>query len=179
MRKPIRRSTLMLTSAVALLLVANVATAHRWWKWHQHEYSNGVWNTASRHAEAEAALNDWRACSGFSMPSKSSHTDISVFDGNYGATGWSGLAEIKHHGWDWGDWRYSRIKHGHARYNAYYGGSGGTGTNSDIRGIFCQEIGHVWGLGHSNNGCMGKTYYNNSNVVDRAHSCADVRNYTH
>ena len=176
-----RTITVTLFAFMTLLLWVNLqmVSAHRWGNWHQNESSNGVWNYAGRNAEAEAAINDWRACSGVDLPKKTSHTDMSVFDGNYGATGWWGLAEIIDTKYDWWCWWWCAIEHGHARFNSYYGGSGGTGSGSDIRGVFCQEVGHLFGLGHSNNGCMGKGYYNSSNVVDRAHSCADVRNYTH
>ena len=173
--------TITLSAFVLILLGINLqmASAHRWWKWHWNKSTVRYYNFATRNAEAQAAINDWNACSGFTLSKRTSHTDISVFDGNYGATGWWGLAEIKNSGWDWWCWWWCAIKHGHARFNIYYGGRGGIDSNSDIRGVQCQEVGHLFGLGHSNNGCMGKGYYNNSNVVDRSHSCRDVRNYTH
>ena len=49
-------------------------------------------------------------------------------------------------------------------------------SQQDIQGIFCQEIAHGWGLGHSNTGdCMGKTYYNNINYYG-PHNSADFYN---
>lgn len=166
---------------VVLALVAlnlELANAHRWSKWHWNKHTIKVYNFGSRTAEAKAAINDWASHTSLSLPLKNSHTDISVFGGNWGATGWWGLAQIKHHGWDWWCWWRCRVRHGHARYNSHYGGSTGTGSGSDVRGIFCQEIGHLFGLGHSNDGCMGKTYYNNSNVVV-GHNASDVNSYTH
>lgn len=162
-----------------MLLLANLelAHAHRWWKWHWNKAGIGAWNTAVRHDEAQAALNDWGSHTEINFSMKSSHTDISVFDGNYGATGWSGLATIKDSEWDWWCWWWCGVDHGHARVNTYYAGNP-SGFSNNIQGIFCQEIGHLFGLGHSDNGCMGKGYYNNLNT-SVSHNWSDVNAYTH
>jgi hypothetical protein len=164
-----------LLALVLLVLNIQVATAHRWSSWHQPNTTLNTYNFATRHAEAEAALNDWDARTIFSLPRRTSHTEMSVFDGNFGDTGWWGLASIEDTGFGWWDcWWWCHIDHGHARYNSFYGGTGGTGATSDIRGIFCQEIGHLMGLTHSNTGdCMGKTYYNNINVTG-PHNASDI-----
>jgi len=68
---------------------------------------------------------------------------ISACDGNYGATGWGGYAQI------WWDGS------GHALYgralqnNYYFSGSSAT-TVAWRQHIICQEIGHLFGLGHVN-----------------------------
>lgn len=163
---------------VALALLAlnmQVAIAHRWSSWHQPDRTVNTWNFATRSAEANAALNDWDSRTILSFPRQSSHTDISVFDGNFGDTGWGGLASVESSGFGWWDcWWWCHVDHGHARYNSFYGGSSGTGSGSDIRGIFCQEIGHLLGLDHSNTGdCMGKSYFNNINVTG-THNANDI-----
>jgi hypothetical protein len=56
----------------------------------------------------------------------------------------------------------------YARYNTYYQNS-----SAGIQGIQCQEIGHCLGLDHSNDGCMGKGYFNNLNNTVR-HNWDDV-----
>ena len=173
--------TVVLGLLVLGLLTVNLqlASAHRWGDWHWNKKTIKVRNTSNFHAEAEAAINDWDSRTKLKLPRRSKHTNISVFDGNYGKTGWGGLASIKNTGWDWWCWWWCKVTHGHARYNSYYKNvTKGTGSNSDIRGIFCQEIGHLFGLGHSNDGCMGKGYFNNLNVVS-SHNAKNVNSYTH
>jgi hypothetical protein len=72
---------------------------------------------------------------------------VHVFDGNYGANGWAGLASLE-------SVSGSHILHAHARINYYYSMSSGY-----KQGVFCQEVGHTFGLDHSNTGsCMGLGY---------------------
>lgn len=164
---------------VAFLMVLNVqlAYAHNWWDWHWHKNTLHIKVSGSHQYEALAAIRDWdRHVRDLKLHTVfKNHTDISVFGVNFGATGWGGLATIESYGFDWWHkWNYSKIKHAHATYNSYYGGTGGTGANSHIRGIFCQEIGHVFGLHHSNTGdCMGKSYYNNINITG-PHNWSDI-----
>jgi hypothetical protein len=149
------------------LLVANlgVASAHQWGSYHWDktgsviQIQNYIYGGTTSQAEA-ARANGWNTIGILYNYSVGYHTDISVFDGNFGATGWWGLATLEELNWSWGTWSYSHIGHAHARYNSYYGG-----TSADIQGIYCQEIAHGWGLDHSNTGdCMGKSYYNNINL---------------
>jgi len=127
---------------------ASSAEAHNWGCWRQPDRTVRTYNTGSRRTEASAAINEWSSKTILNLPLQSSHTDISVFDGNYGNTGWGGLASIE-------SYSGCTILHGHARVNLYYGG-----TSNAIRGIFCQEVGHLFGLTHSNDGgCMGGGYY--------------------
>ncbi len=132
----------------AVMLEAPPAEAHNWGCWKQPDRTVRTRNTASRRAEANAAISEWDSKTILSLPLLSTHTDISVFDGNYGNTGWGGLASIESSSG-------CNILHGHARVNLYYGGS-----SNAIRGIFCQEVGHLFGLDHSNDGgCMGGGYF--------------------
>lgn len=167
-----------LSIVILVLLAGNiqVAFAHNWGNWCWHKGSTlKVWVAGTHQAEANAALNDWASHTDVNFSNQSSHTWISVLGGNYGATGWWGLASIEDSSFDWWHhWQWCRIEHAHSRYNSYYGGTGGTGANSDIRGVQCQEIGHTLGLDHSNTGdCMGKSYYNNINVTG-SHNWADI-----
>ncbi len=176
-------NTVALVSVVLVLLFANIrmARAHNWDNYHWDRCGNPtvirVWNFAVRFAEAEAALNDWDNNTILSLPRQNSHTDISVFDGNYGATGWSGLCSLEDLDFGWWDcWTWCHIAHAHSRVNTFYTGTP-AGFSTNIQGIFCQEIGHAFGLDHSNTGdCMGKTYYNNINVTG-PHNWSDINKY--
>jgi hypothetical protein len=186
-----RKRTAVLLGVVLVLLGANVALAHDWWFWHQHKRTLGINITALNAISAEAARADWGA--GFNvmiLPRVDHHSDVSVLDGDFGDTGWGGLAEIisyfNHcHAFDASGactQSFPGITHAHVRLNTFYAWADlNTGTVSDAaRGVFCQEIGHALGLDHSPDGCMGKGYFagldNNepiSNVVT-SHSDDDL-----
>ena len=165
-----RRRTVVLLGVVLVLLVANIAFAHDWWFWHQHKRTLGIFITAVNSTSAEAARADWNA--GFNvmnLPSVTHHSDVSVFDGNFGDTGWGELAEVityfQHchfiNSLGTCDQFFPGITHGHVRLNTFYFWENlNTGTVFDAgRGVFCQEIGHTFGLDHSPDGCMGKGYF--------------------
>jgi predicted Zn-dependent protease len=158
---------------VMTLFSATTAQAHKWGNWHWNRYGSSVtiaaYTTGSQVTASKQATNDWSNNTILYIPQYTSHTDMSVFDGNYGATGWGGLASLESVSGD-------HILHGHARVNMYYGYGYG-----DVVGIQCQEVGHLFGLDHSNDGCMGKGYYNNLNSTV-SHNWSDIYNmyrYTH
>lgn len=127
------------------------AFAHQWGSWHWNRYGSPVtvnmYNTASYRTEASKAINDWNNNTILYTPQLGSHTYVHVFDGNYGANGWAGLASLE-------SVSGSHILHAHARINYYYSMSSGY-----KQGVFCQEVGHTFGLDHSNTGsCMGLGY---------------------
>ncbi|HEX6903356.1 MAG TPA: hypothetical protein VF789_26805 [Thermoanaerobaculia bacterium] len=81
--------------------------------------------------------------------SVSSGEEIYVFNANSGPTGWAGLASIT-------SYSGCTIRRATAQVNTYYYSS----TSTAARGIHCQEIGHGFGLDHSNDGgCMGAGYW--------------------
>jgi hypothetical protein len=65
-------------------------------------------------------------------------------NGNYGATGWLGLAEISVRG--------NHIIQGRAKQNQYYFAMSQYDTEAARRHVLCQEIGHLFGIGHNRNG---------------------------
>lgn len=150
---------IVLGLGVVVLILTNVkvAGAHNWWSWHWHTgRTMNTWVGSYKGLESNRALNDWDSHSDINF-NRTGHSELSVFAGNYGATGWGGLASIESYSYDWWHrWNWSKINHCHARFNSYYGGS-----SSWVQGVQCQEIGHCLGLTHSNDGCMGLGYYNN------------------
>lgn len=153
--------------ALAATLAAPPAAAHNWSCWIQPNRTVYVRNTANYYSEANAAINEWNADTILSLPKVSYHTDISVYDGNYGATGWGGLASIE-------SYSGCTILHGHAKVNYYY-----YYTSNGKRGVFCQEIGHLFGLDHSNDGgCMGGGYWYDINTYYHvvSHNINDIAN---
>ena len=155
-----------------LFLNAQVALGHDWGSWHWHKNPLHLFVFGSHQDEAVRAIADWDShIKDMKLHTNfKGHTNISVFGSNWGDTGWGGLATIKDYsfGW-WHRWTWSRIEHAHATYNSYDGGS-----SAHIQGILCQEIGHTFGLDHSDTGdCMGKSYFNNINTTG-SHNWSDM-----
>ncbi len=152
-------------------LNAQVLNAHKWGNWHWDKNTIGMYVWGSHQTQSKAAIKDWDSNTDLKLPLKSKHTDISVFGANSGATGWGGLASIKSYAFDWWHkWCWCKIKHAHAQYNSYYSTS-----SANVQGIQCQEVGHTFGLGHSNtNGCMAKSYYSPSSNYTNSHNWNDI-----
>ena len=160
-------------------LNVQVGLAHNWNRaapYHWHTGSDiRVWVYGTNQTRANSALNDWDSHTDINFPRSPSHTEMSVWGGDFGATGWAGLATI----WSNLDSHGAAATHCHARYNKHYqkpwwdpawwGTSGGQWR----QGVFCQEIGHCLGLAHSNDGCMGMGYYNHKTTTN-SHNRNDV-----
>jgi len=160
-----KKAFVIATTIVLIAVMAAPAMAHNWGCWKQPNRTVYVRNTASNYSQANAAIDEWNNDTILSMVKVSYHTEISVFDGNSGNTGWGGLASIQ-------SYSGCNILHGHAQVNTYYSYS-----SNGKRGVFCQEVGHLFGLDHSNDGgCMGGGYYysidSNYNVV--SHNISDI-----
>ena len=147
------------------LLGATSAHAHNWSCWKQPNRTVPAYITAALSSQANAAVSEWDSKTILTIPKVGSHTEISVFDGYYGNTGWAGLASIE-------SYSGCTILHGHARVNRSYSYS-----SNGYRGIFCQEVGHLFGLDHSNDGgCMGGGYWYdiNTNYTVVQHNINDI-----
>ncbi len=162
-----RRGIVLVGVAVVLMLplLTPPAAAHNWGCWRQPNRTVYSRNTASNSSQAAAALSEWSNDTVLNIVNVSYHTEISVYDGNYGNTGWGGLASIESSSG-------CNILHGHATLNTYYSYS-----SNGKRGVFCQEVGHLFGLQHSNDGgCMGGGYYYdiNTNYQVVSHNINDI-----
>ena len=133
----------------ATLLVAGLAgsaaEAKRWGCWIQADRNVRIRNTASN---ASAAVSDWNSLTILNLTSVSSGEETYVFNANSGNTGWGGLASIT-------NYSGCTILRATAQLNTYY-----SWTANAARGVHCQEVGHTFGLDHSNDGgCMGGGYW--------------------
>lgn len=94
-----KRSRLIWGATALLLVGANIqlARAHDWLSFHWHKQRLGVRMAVSSTfaSAAEAARADWSVNTILQLPVVNFHTDISVFDGNFGDTGWGGLASVE------------------------------------------------------------------------------------
>lgn len=128
-------------------LAGSAAHAHQWGCWIQADRNVKIRNAGG--SQASAAINDWNGMTILNISSVSSGEEIYVFNANSGNTGWAGLATIT-------SYSGCTIRRATAQVNTYYYSSSSTAA----RGIHCQEIGHGFGLDHSNDGgCMGAGYW--------------------
>jgi hypothetical protein len=143
-----RKSVFMAATLVIAGLAGSAAQAHNWGCWIQRDRNIAIRN-ASGGSQAGAAITDWHNMTILNFNYVSSGEEIYVFNANSGATGWAGLASIT-------SYSGCNILRATAQVNTYYY----SGSSTAARGIHCQEIGHGFGLDHSNDGgCMGAGYW--------------------
>jgi len=181
----LRRLKFIVPMALALALLAGnvnmyVAHAHNWGSYHWNKtgpyiYIYQQWAGGSYYTQAELARqNAWNAIGQLYNYWVGYHTDVTVWDAYYGATGWGGLASLESVEWDAACNCYDHITHGHARVNTYYEGWWDLITT---QGVFCQEVFHTYGFTHDNYGdCMGIGYYAGSVIWLNGHNNDDFYN---
>jgi hypothetical protein len=142
------RKSLFIAGALLIAgLAGSAAQAHQWGCWIQADRNIYIRNAGG--SQASAAISDWNSMTILNFINVSSGEEIYVFNANSGATGWAGLARIT-------SYSGCTIRRATAQVNTYYYSS----TSTAARGIHCQEIGHGFGLDHSNDGgCMGAGYW--------------------
>ncbi len=140
-----RKSVLIAASLLITWLAGSAAEAKQWGCWIQADRNVKIRNTA---ANATAAVNDWNNLTILNLSSVGSGEETYVFNANSGNTGWGGLASIT-------NYSGCTILRATAQLNTYY-----AWTANEARGVHCQEVGHTFGLDHSNDGgCMGGGYW--------------------
>jgi hypothetical protein len=140
-----RKAMLVAGSVLIAGLVGHAAEAKQWGCWSQADRNVKIRNTASN---ASAAVSDWNNLTILNLTSVSSGEETYVFNANSGNTGWGGLASIT-------NYSGCTILRATAQLNTYY-----SWTANAARGVHCQEVGHTFGLDHSNDGgCMGGGYW--------------------
>ena len=164
--------------AVFALLPKPIDASHGWSTYHWPRTSSALKNipfrryvSASWVTRYNTAITDWRKASmtkirpqtttiGGQTPSCPMFTGQgSVCDGNYGNTGWLGLATISINA-------QRHILRGNAKQNNTYFNTSTYNTTAWRQAVICQEIGHIFGLGHVN------VVFNNPNTG----SCMDYTN---
>jgi hypothetical protein len=140
-----RKSVFIAGSLLIAGLAAHAAEAKQWGCWSQADRNVRIRNTASN---ASAAVSDWNNLTILNLSSVGSGEETYVFNANSGNTGWGGLASIT-------NYSGCTILRATAQLNTYY-----SWTANAARGVHCQEVGHTFGLDHSNDGgCMGGGYW--------------------
>jgi hypothetical protein len=140
------RKSIFIAGALLIAgLAGSAAQARQWGCWSQADRNVRLRNTSSL---ATAAINEWNASTILNISSVSSGEETYSFAANSGNTGWGGLASIT-------NYSGCTILRATAQLNTYYAWS-----SNGARGVFCQEVGHTFGLDHSNDGgCMGGGYW--------------------
>lgn len=157
--------------AWALLLIVSVVfgflgsawASHRWYCWKYADFNINFYNgcTGSYYSyaqeEGKTDSNAWDPYTDVALTqvgSAGSTDHLNTYNGNYGFNGWLGIAEIL---------TYSgcTVKQGRARMNQSYLDNAAYGyTTTHKKHVMCQEIGHLFGLGHNQNSsttCMNDT----------------------
>jgi hypothetical protein len=144
-------------------------TGTRYW------FSSGYWlhpasrtvpiyiagSTSTQRSYVAAAAAEWDSKTVYALPRTSTLSttkNLSYNIGNYGDSGWLGLAYGSYH------WTATT-----ARTNTYY-----SADSIERRGIACQEIGHTLGLDHYPGDCMGLGYFASASSYVRAATASDL-----
>lgn len=147
-----RARRLALALAVGGLAAANLAMladppnqSSVWWnnyRWNKSRLEILLSASSTSRTPAVRAANYWNNQTDLLLPSSSSHSDISLFDGDWGDSGWRGMASVT-------TTSTGIITHCHARLNRFYTSApSGKTTAWRWEGTYSMELGHCFGLDH-------------------------------
>lgn len=121
------------------------------------DHTSGVWKNQSTFGSGnfvKVAVDDWNSSPNIQSPLNAASADsscpmfaneIHVCNGDYGNTGWVGIASISV-----SRGRSSHIVAGITKLNDYYFDQSYYDNDTWRQLVTCQEIGHDYGLGHQN-----------------------------
>lgn len=176
MLKISRRRILLVVLALSVITasVAITSANHTWGNYHWARTSNpftlrvGRNITSSWTTAFNGAVSDWNAASVMNLTTVTGTAGtncsmvagtIQVCNRTYGNNGWLGLASINITG-------STHITQGTAKMNDTYFNTATYNNPNERRHVMCQEVGHLFGLGHtsengtSQNTCMD--YFSNT-----------------
>ncbi len=149
----------VLAVLAVLLLVPTAATAgHTWGSYHWERSSNPLSMSLGENlsdswgAHFDIAIIDWDSSAVLSItarPGTAKNTkrcspgsgEVEVCNDTYGNNGWLGIAGISVNG--------GHITSGYVKLNDSYFNSSRYNTAEWRQSVMCQELGHIWGLGHN------------------------------
>jgi hypothetical protein len=154
----------VVVTAIVLGLPMGAWASHRWGCWRYADYYINWYNGGTGdyyniyNEEAKTDADAWSPYTDiFLNPVSSSGTSdhVNAYNGYYGGTGWLGIAEIR---------RYSGciVLEGRCRLNQSYL-ENGSYSRTNKKHVACQEVGHLFGLGHnesSSTTCMNDLILN-------------------
>ncbi len=142
-----------------LLLIANISFAeHTWSNYHWERSSNpltlslGDNLSGSWGGHFDVAISDWNQSNVLQISKRAGTAknvkrcsprsgEVEVCNDTYGQNGWLGIAGISVSG--------SHITSGYVKLNDTYFNSPTYNTGPWRQSVMCQELGHIWGLGHN------------------------------
>jgi hypothetical protein len=158
-----RKAVFVVGTLLIAGLAGHAAQAHQWGCWSQADRNVRIRNAAG--SIGTSAINDWNSMTILNISNVSSGEETYVFNANSGNTGWGGIARIT-------SYSGCTIRRATSQLNTYY-----SWTTNAARGVQCQEVGHTFGLDHSNDGgCMGGGYYYDIGTHYRpvSHNVSDI-----
>ena len=146
-------------TAAAICLVGGAALAtHQWGNYHWERSQNPLVKSLGNNLSGPwpnhffSAVADWNNSAVLELTPRTGGAknlrrcspksgEIEVCNEAYGLNGWLGIAGISVSG--------DHITSGYAKLNDSYFGSAPYDTAAWRQSVMCQEIGHLWGLGHN------------------------------